>query len=235
MSQELFHVLVAADDRILRRTLLDSLSAAGFNLNEVSDGREATEVVRRSPTDLVLLNLNLPDGAGLENCRRLRALSPDLGIVMIRVGGTPADEILALEAGADDCLPAPFRYREIVARLGTVLRHTRRERSSSAALKAGDLEMDAELRLFRKAGQEIHLSPREFALLLFLMKNQEVTLTHTKLLHAVWGIDSVRDPGYLRSYIKMLRRKIEDDPTKPEYILTEPWVGYRFHNPDTFV
>jgi two-component system KDP operon response regulator KdpE len=233
MSPEHFHVLVAADEQSLRRSLVDSLTAAGFSLEEVSSGTEATEVILHRRVDLVLLSLNLPDGRGIENCRKLRALAPDLGIVMIRANGTPADEIPALDAGADDCVAAPFRFREIVARLGAVLRRGQVESAPKApVLRAGNIQLDVERRQFRLAGRQVHLSPREFDLLLFLMKNQNVTLTHLKLLRGVWGSDSGLDSGYLRSYIKALRKKIENDPAKPGYILTVPWVGYRFHNPD---
>jgi DNA-binding response OmpR family regulator len=149
MSPEHFHVLVAADEQSLRRSLVDSLTAAGFSLEEVSSGTEATEVILHRRVDLVLLSLNLPDGRGIENCRKLRALAPDLGIVMIRANGTPADDIPALDAGADDCVAAPFRFREIVARLGAVLRRAQVENTPKASvLRAGDIRLDVERRQF---------------------------------------------------------------------------------------
>ncbi len=212
--------------------LLDSLSAKGFQIDLVSNEKEAFEALRQGEFDLVLLNLELPERSGIETCRHLRALRPDMRIVMIRVGGTHSDDFQALDAGADDCIAAPFRFREIVARLGAVLgRRGNEEPSEGPILRAGALEIDAEKKLFRRAGREVHLSPQEFDLLLFFMKNQETALTHIRLLRAVCGGDAGHDPRYLRSYVKTLRRKIENDPANPEYILTEPWVGYRFHNP----
>lgn len=139
---------------------------------------------------------------------------------------------LALDAGADDCITAPFRFREIVARLGAILRRTRVDARNTTIFRAGNLELDPEKRLLVRDGREVHLSPREFDLLLFLMTNQEEILTHAKTLRAVWGSGAGSDPGYLRTYIKSLRHKIEEDSVRPQYILTVPWVGYRFHNPD---
>jgi two-component system KDP operon response regulator KdpE len=159
-------------------------------------------------------------------------LYPDLGIVMTQARGTAADEAAALDAGADDCIAAPFRFRELVARLRAVLQRSPAiPLPRSALLRAGDLDMDPVHRLFRKSGREVHLSPHQFDLLLFLMRHPEMTLTHAKLLRGVWGSTCGRDSGYLRTYVKALRHKIEPDPARPQYILTEPWVGYRFHNP----
>ncbi len=232
MPPEPFHVLVAIEDQQLRETLVDSLSAAGFHLEQVTAAEEALHFVARQPCDAVLLSLGGRDNGGMAVCRELRAGSQDLGIVMVRVDGATENEVQALDAGADDCISPPFRFREIVARLGAVLRRFRVETvPQSTVLRAGDLELDVERRRFRRASSEVHLSPREFDLLLALMQNPEVTLTHLKLLRAVWGNGTVYGTGYLRSYIKALRKKIETDPAEPEYILTEPWVGYRFHNP----
>ena len=232
MPPEPFHVLVAVEDQQLRQTLVDSLSAAGFHLEQVTAAEQALHFVARHPCDAVLLGLDGRDNGGIAACRALRASSQDLGIVMVRIDGPAENEIQALDAGADDCISPPFRFREIVARLGAVLRRFRADTVPAATvLRAGDLELDVERRRFRRASSEVHLSPREFDLLLALMQNPEVTLTHLKLLRAVWGNETIYGTGYLRSYIKTLRKKIESDPAKPEYILTEPWVGYRFHDP----
>ena len=232
MPPEPFHVLVAVDDKDLRETLVSSLSAAGFRLEELSLTEQAIEFVKDHPCDAVLLSLRATDRTGIDTCRSLRETSQDLGIVMVRINGSLEDEVVALDAGADDCISPPFRFREIVARLSAVLRRFRVAAPPKATvLRAGDLEMDVEHRRFRRATTEVHLSPREFDLLLTLMRNPEVTMTHLKLLRSVWGMGTGHGTGYLRSYIKALRKKIERDPAKPEYILTEPWVGYRFHNP----
>jgi len=188
-------------------------------------------MVAQNSYDLVLLDLSLRGGA-IATCRQLRELSPTIGIIVVRDGGTPEDEVQALEAGADDCVAAPFRFREIVARLTAVLRRARVESPPrSSILRAAALELDVQRRLCWRSGTKVHLSPKEFDLLAFFMKNQEVTLPHIKLLRAVWGPDSPRGAVYLRSYIKALRKKIESNPSQPEYILTAPWVGYLFHDP----
>jgi two-component system KDP operon response regulator KdpE len=232
MPPEPFHVLVAVEDQQLRQTLVDSLSGAGFHLEQVAAVDQALDYVARHPCDAVLLTLDGRDSRGIGVCGALRACAPDLGIIMVRSDGATEGEVQALDAGADDCISAPFRFREVVARLGAVLRRFRVETEpKSTVLRAGHLELDIERRRFRRASTEVHLSPREFDLLLALMRNPEVTLTRLKLLRAVWGNETVYGTGYLRSYIKALRKKVETDPAKPEYILTEPWVGYRFHDP----
>jgi two-component system KDP operon response regulator KdpE len=196
----------------LQRPLLNSLAAAGFRLEEVN-------------------SLGHPKD-GMEGCRNIRAVNTDVGIIMLRTGGAPEDDLTALDAGADDCISAPFRFREMVARLGAVLRRGQAEHSPKAAiLRAGDLELDLNQRQLRRAGRDVHLSRLEFDLLLFLMKNREVPLTHLKLLRGVWKEDFAYDPRWLRFYISLLREKIENKPSRPEYILTERWVGYRFHDP----
>jgi two-component system KDP operon response regulator KdpE len=144
----------------------------------------------------------------------------------------PEDEELALDAGADDCIAAPFRFRELVARLSAVLRRVPMKRGpKTPILRAGRLEVDSEHQLARRAGREVQLSPREFNILLFFMKNPEITFTPIKLLRAIRDSEAGCDVESLGPWIRRLRRKIEDDPATPEYILTEPWVGYRFHNP----
>lgn len=225
-------MLVAVGDQALRQALVKSLEAAGFHLEEIAAANQVIDAVRRQSFDAVLLSVGPGEVKGIETCRRLRAISKDLGIVMVRTGGSPEDDVYALDAGADDCIAPPFRFREIVARLSAVLRRFGSDSATQTrVIRAGDLEIDAERRRFWRAAAEIHLSPREFDLLLFLMEHSGVTLTHLKLLRAVWGTSSGHDSGYLRSYIKALRKKIENDPAKPEYIVTEPWVGYRFNNP----
>jgi two-component system KDP operon response regulator KdpE len=227
-----FRVLIACDDDDLRVILSDSLVDAGFALGQVSSVEAALDYVTQKAFDLVLLEMDKPAMAAIAVCRRLRIAAPDLGIIMVRSGSGSESDILALDAGADDCIATPLRFREIVARLNAVLRRVREKPPSiTAMLRAGDLELDPERRLLFRGRREIHLSPREFELLAFLMKHPDVAHTHIKLLRAVWGIASNQDTGSLRSYIKSLRQKIENDPPRPEYIITEPWVGYRFHIP----
>jgi two-component system KDP operon response regulator KdpE len=233
MSSEQRHsILIVDDETSLRQALRTSLAASGFSVQEARTGEEAVEFVREHSFDLVLLDINMRGISGVEACRRIRGFAPKTGIVMVTVRDSEDDKVRALEAGADDYITKPFLLRELVARLRAVLRRTHPGNGTSTSiLHAGDLEVDLERRIVQRAGQEIHLSPKEFELLAFLMKNQGVPLTHVKLLRSVWGVEYGNELEYLRSYIRMLRKKIENDPAQPDYILTEPWVGYRFHNP----
>jgi two-component system KDP operon response regulator KdpE len=151
---------------------------------------------------------------------------------MVTVRDQKDDKVRALEAGADDYVTKPFKLRELTARLRAVLRRTRMSGAAEpVVLQAGNLELDLHERILRRNGEEIHLSPKEFDLLAFMMKNAGAPLTHIKLLRSVWGVEYGNELEYLRSYVRMLRKKIETDPAAPEYIVTEPWLGYRFRDP----
>jgi two-component system, OmpR family, KDP operon response regulator KdpE len=228
-----FKILVVDDEDALRRTIRALLAASGFVVEEARNGEEALEAIQHHPVDLVLLDVNMPGMGGIETCRLIRSFAPRAAIVMLTVRDDEEDKIQALQAGADDYVTKPFRFGELKARLGAVLRRIHTGISEeSGILRAGDLKMDLKRRLLWKAGEEIRLSGREFDVLSVLMKSQDVPLTHAELLHGIWGPHS-SERGYLRTYVRHLRKKIEDDPAKPEYILTEPWVGYRFHNPSS--
>jgi len=232
MFPEQYHVGLVVEDLALRQVLHTSLKTTGFDLREVCTEEEALAAAAENRYDVVLLDFNLPGSGGVEVCRRLRLLSPRLGIVMISAAQDPEEHVRALEAGADDVVTAPFRFREMVARLSAVLRRAHVEGLSKAGvLRAGNLKVDVERRMFWRAAQPVHLSPKEFDLLVVFMKNQGVPLTHLRLHRAVWGPDARSNPAYLRSYVKALRQKIEEDPANPQYILTEPWVGYVFQDP----
>jgi two-component system KDP operon response regulator KdpE len=225
-------VLVVDDEPALRKALRTSLIASGFAVEEARDGEEALLSARRHSFDLVLLDINMPGINGIDACRRMRGLSPHAGIIMITVRDFEDDKVRALEAGADDYVTKPFKLRELTARLRAVLRRTRVDGGAQlSVLQAGKLKIDLERRLLWRSDEEVHLSPTEFDLLAFMMKNIGAPLTHVKLLRTIWGPEYGGELEYLRSYVRMLRRKIEDDPARPEYIQTEPWVGYRFRNP----
>jgi two-component system, OmpR family, KDP operon response regulator KdpE len=225
-------VLVVDDEASLRKALRASLSVSGFLVEEARNGDEALEALHARVFELVLLDINMPGLSGIDTCRRIRGFSPHTGIVMVTVRDFEEDKVRALEAGADDYVTKPFRLRELIARLHAVLRRTRAfENAGPSILTAGELEVDIPKRRLTRRGEEIHLSPTEFDLLVFLMKNVGAPLTHAKLLRSVWGPEYGNELEYLRSYIRMLRKKIERNPASPEYILTEPWVGYRFRNP----
>lgn len=226
-----WNVLVVDDEPPLRQVLVAMLTVHGFAVEEASSGEGAIGLLARRPVDLVLLDINMPGMGGLEACRRIRAKLPHVGIVMATVRNAEEDIIQSLQAGADDFVTKPFRFGELVARLKALLRRTAPEPTGLRTMHAGDLEIDFEKRLLRRAGQDVHLTPKEFDLLALLMKNPGSLLTHAKLLRSVWGREYGEELEYLRSYMRALRKKIEDDPAQPKYIVTEPWAGYRFHNP----
>ena len=231
MSSQQSSVLVVDDESSLRKVLRLSLAASGYAVEEARTGEEALGTVQERPFDLVLLDVNMPGISGFETCREIREVSPHAGIVMVSVRDREDDKVRALEAGADDYVTKPFRMRELTARLQAVLRRTRQEAHEPEVLQAGSLKIDLQKRLLWRGEQEVHLSPTEFKLLAFMMKHPDAVLTHVKLLRTIWGPEYGGELEYLRTYIRALRKKIENDPAKPEYILTEPWVGYRFRHP----
>ena len=232
MPNESCKVLIVDDDPAFRRALRTALAASGFDVSEARSGEEALIALRDKPGDIVLLDINMPGMGGIETCRKIRELSPQVGILMLTVREAEEDKVQALEAGADDFVTKPYRLREMVARLHAVRRRLHPSDDPSATVfRAGALELDSERHVVTKAGAEIHLSPKEYDLLLYLFKHQGALITHSRLLQGVWGAEYGGELEYLRSYVRMLRKKIEDDPSQPEYILTEPWVGYRFRNP----
>lgn len=230
MSQQ-NSVLVADDELSLRKVLRLSLAASGFAVEEARNGEEALGTVRGHPFDLVLLDINMPGTSGIDACRKIRGMSPHSGIVMVSVRDLEDDKVRALEAGADDYVTKPFKLRELTARLCAVLRRTRREKHEPEVMQAGNLKIEFLKRLLWRGEEEVYLSPTEFDLMAFMMKHPNVVLTHVKLLRTIWGPEYGGELEYLRTYVRMQHKKIEDAPAKPKYILTEPWVGYRFHNP----
>ncbi|HEY1760370.1 MAG TPA: response regulator transcription factor [Bryobacteraceae bacterium] len=222
------NVLIVDDEHALRNVIRVALVASGFEVEEARHGQEALEALRRHPFNLVLLDMNMPGLGGIETCRQIRSFAPETGIVMLTIRNAEDDKVEALEAGADDYVTKPFRFGELKARMAAVLRRLHSETGETGILEAGGLVMDLHRRLLRKAGAEIHLSRKEFDLLSFLMKNQDVPLTHMQLARGVWGPECGPELERLRTYVRTLRIKIEDDPAHPRYLLTEPWVGYRF-------
>jgi two-component system, OmpR family, KDP operon response regulator KdpE len=229
-------VLVVDNDAAMRRTLRTALSAQGYSVAEARSGEEALEEIEQQLASLVLLDIEMPGMGGLEACRRIRALTPHTGIVMVTVCDAEEDKIGALEAGADDYITKPFSIRELLARLRALSRRLGTSGSAGAAvLKIGTLELDLDRRIVRRAGAEIHLSPTEFSLLAYLMQHANTAIEHGKLLRAIWGPEYGSELEYLRTYIKRLRKKIENDAINPEYLLTVPWLGYRFRDPSVTV
>jgi two-component system, OmpR family, KDP operon response regulator KdpE len=232
MTTDRLNALVVDDEPSFRRVLRTSLATSGFAIEEARSGEEAVAILGRSDFDLVLLDVNMPGMGGVEACREIRAQMPEIGIVMVTVQDGESEIVKALEAGADDYITKPIRFRELVARLRAVLRRLRNDDANEPALlRAGTLELDINRHVLYKRGEIVHLTPTEFELLALLMRNQGVPVTHAKLLRSVWGPEYGTELDYLRSFVKTLRQKVEQDPAKPKYIVTEPWVGYRFCNP----
>jgi len=232
MSSTETRLLLVDDESALRRTLTASLTASGFTVDEACNGEEALAKVRSEQFDLVLLDINMPGIDGIKACRRIREITGRAGIIMMTVRDMDDDKVNALEAGADDYVTKPFKLRELTARLRAVLRRTRlQDAPEPQILEIGELKISFDRRILWRGGEEVHLSPKEFDVLAFMMKNAGAPLTHVKLLRSIWGPEFGGELEYLRSYIRMLRKKIERDPANPEYIVTEPWLGYRFRNP----
>ncbi len=228
-------ILIVDDESALRRALRTSLSASGFDICEARDGAEALGALSGAPVDIVLLDIGMPGMSGIEVCRKIRDMSMHVGIMMVTVRDSEDDKVQALEAGADDFITKPYSLREMVARLHAMERRMSAQltAASDVVLTAGALELDPKRRRVTKSGIEVHLSPKEFDLLAYLFKHQGEPIMHARLLRAVWGPEFGGELEYLRSYVRMLRKKIETDPARPEYILTEPWIGYRFQSPST--
>jgi two-component system, OmpR family, KDP operon response regulator KdpE len=232
MSRSATKILIVDDDPTFRQGLCASLRSSGYEVDAARNAEEALEYVRQRPVDIVLLDINMPGLGGLQACPRIRAAAPQVGILMLTVRDAEEDMVLALETGADDYVTKPFRFRELIARLHAVLRRTGGEGAAQVpVLRVGELELGVEHRTLRKAGKDVHLSPKEFEILALLMQHVNVPVTHAKILRTIWGPEYGDEPEYLRSYMKTLRKKIEDDPAHPQYILTEPWVGYRLRDP----
>jgi two-component system, OmpR family, KDP operon response regulator KdpE len=231
MSSKPVKVLIVDDDGAMRRTLRSSLAAQGYGITEARSGEDALREMGQSPIDLVLLDVEMAGMGGMEACRRLRALAPLTGIVMVTVCDSEDDKIEALEAGADDYITKPFSFRELLARLGAVSRRLGAAQPRTSSCRVGNLDLDVHHRILRRNGEEIHLSPTEFSLLSYLMQHVNTPIEHGKLLRAIWGPEYGNELEYLRTYIKRLRKKIEQDAINPEYLLTVPWLGYRFRDP----
>ena len=221
-------ILVVDDDPQIRRVLRTTLVLEGYEVADARSGQEAIEKFREGKYDLILLDMNMPEMDGIATCREIRSFS-DVGIVMLTIRDTEKDKVTALDAGADDYVTKPFSTPELLARVRAALRRVPNNPEVGPQLiKSGDLEVDFQARRIRLRGNTIRLTPKEFELLRYLVQHPNVPVPHMKLLQAVWGPDYGEEVEYLRVFINQLRKKIETDPSNPQFILTEPWVGYRF-------
>jgi len=226
-------VLIVDDETSVRRALSTTLRTLGFSTREASGGEEALTLARTTPYDVVLLDINMPGMDGLETCRQLRSLLPRIEILMLSVRDSQEDKVQALEAGADDYVTKPFHVGELTARIRAAVRRTRvLEDTSNVIIRVADIELHPARREVHKAGNSIRLTPKEFDLLHYLMANAGFPVTHERLLNAVWGPEFGDQVEYLRTFVRQLRKKIEDDPGNPRYLLTDVQIGYRFRESD---
>ena len=223
-------VLVVDDDISTRRALRMTLTGLGFTIVEAARGEEALSLVRVSWFDVVLLDVNMPGMGGLETCRSIRRSIARLPILMLTVMDSEDDKVLALDAGADDYITKPFQLRELTARLrSAVRRRNAQESNRDAPIRFGDLELDPVKYRVTKRGHSIHLTPKEFEMLHYLMMHAGEPIPHARLLKSIWGPEYGNELEYLRTFVRQLRKKIEDDPRNPQYLLTDAYVGYRFN------
>ena len=224
-------ILVVDDEPQIRRVMRTTLVARGYMVSTARNGEEALEKVREERFDLVLLDINMPGIGGMEACRIIRSQS-DIPIVILSIRNAEKEKVEALDAGADDYVTKPFSMPELLARIRAALRRAPLLSSGTPdVLNLGQTVINFVARRVTVDGTEVRLTPKEFDLLRYFAGNPDVAIPHTKLLQAVWGPDYGEEVEYLRVFINQLRKKIEPDPSHPAYLLTEPWVGYRFSLP----
>jgi len=220
-------VLVVDDEANILSTLGPLLRSHGYEVSTAANGRAALDAVRGSAPDLVVLDLGLPDIDGVDVCASVRAQS-NVPILVLSARGREADKVRALDAGADDYVTKPFGSDELLARIRAALRRVDAASTPAAPMVRGDLVIDRERFRVERNGLEIRLTPKEFELLSLLAGHAGRVMTRRALLTDIWGRNAVSQPEHLRVLVGSLRKKIEPDPASPQYILTEPWVGYRF-------
>jgi two-component system KDP operon response regulator KdpE len=236
MKQNIIRILLVDDESAIRRALRPPLIELGFQVADVSRGEEALQTLRAGAFDVVLLDVNMPGIGGLETLRRMRALAPRLPIIMLTVRDAEEEKVEALELGADDYVTKPFSTRELIARIRTAVRRVQAPaRAEDAPIEIGQLCLDPVKRVVTKRGQAVHLTRKEFDILHCLMSRAGRVITYARLLTAVWGADCREEVEYLRTFVRQLRKKIEDDPSKPLYLLTDVYVGYRFADAQMFL
>jgi two-component system, OmpR family, KDP operon response regulator KdpE len=221
-------ILVVDDEFQITRVLKRSLQAHRYDVRAAADGEAALDAFRDFHPDLVITDLQMPAMNGIELCREIRKTS-QIPIIILSVKGEEKTKVEALDAGADDYITKPFGMDELLARVRATLRRAPVEKKEETHLEIGDFSIDLASYKVIVRGAEVHLTPKEFELLTYLVRNHGKVLTHRNLLGAVWGGNFTEQTEYLRVFLGSLRKKIEPNPAKPQYILTEPWVGYRFN------
>lgn len=222
-------ILIVEDDSALRRSLRSTLSAEGLNVKDVGTGEQAMAELRQNRHAIVLLDLNMPGMGGMATCRAMRNALPGLTIIVLTVRDQDTDKVNALDAGADDYITKPFQLSELTARIRAALRRIRLSATEEdVPIQLGEIRIDPIRREVTKAHDPIHLTPKEFDLLHLMMLHAGKPLSHRFLITSVWGAEYGDEREYLRTYMNQLRRKLETDPSSPQYLLTENYVGYRF-------
>jgi len=225
-------ILVIDDDPQIRRAMRASLTARDYQVTDARTGEEGLEKLRSGTYDLVLLDMNMPGMGGIEACRLIRSGS-EVAIIMLTVSNTEKEKVNALDAGADDYVTKPFSLPELLARIRATLRRLPQPASHTdlSGLASKGVEIDLSSRQASVRGHASHLTAREFDLLSYFLARPNKTIVHRELLQAVWGPDYGDELEYLRVFVNRLRKKIEPDPSKPQFLLTDAWAGYRFHLP----
>ena len=224
-------IMIVDDDPQIRRVLRTALVAQDYEVVDARNGEEALERLRDEKLDLIILDVNMPGMNGLEACRTIRSTS-EISIIMLTVRDTESDKVEALDVGADDYMTKPFGSPELLARIRAALRRSPQLSSDMQVVRFDDVEINFNQRRVSVGKRETRLTPKEFELLQYMVTHPNVPIPHTKLLQSVWGPDYGDEVEYLRVFINQLRKKIEKNPSSPKYLLTEPWVGYRFHFPE---
>jgi two-component system KDP operon response regulator KdpE len=212
----------------MRRFMRSTLTSAGYEIDDAKTGEEAVEKIRDYHPDLVLLDINMPGMGGLATCREIRA-STDIGIIILTVRNSEGDKVAALDAGADDFVTKPFSTPELLARIRAALRRVPVSPSAPLKIRVAQLVIDFGVRTIFNGATTAHLTPKELDLLRYLTQHPNQAVPHRRLLQAVWGPDYGDQVDYLRAIVKNLRKKVEINPDEPQYVITEPWVGYRFN------
>lgn len=227
-NMEATRVLLVDDELQITRVLRRGFAAPQYEVRTAADGRSGLETFRDFHPEIVITDLQMPEMSGLELCREIRKLS-SVPIIVLSVKGEEETKVAALDAGADDYVMKPFGMDELLARVRAVLRRAPAVNAEEEVIAAGDFKIDLITYKISVRGAEIHLTPKELELLIFLLKNHSKVLTHRTILISVWGANAAEQTEYLRVFLGNLRKKIEINSAKPQYILTEPWVGYRFN------
>jgi two-component system KDP operon response regulator KdpE len=220
-------ILIVDDEPNILATVAPLLRSNGYDVLSAMTGRAAVDTVDRDKPDLIVLDLGLPDRDGIEVCRQVRQDS-SAPIIVLSARGAEGDKVAALDAGADDYVTKPFGAEELLARIRAALRRSDSRLAPTGPIVRGGLVIDRERFRVVRDGEEVRLTPKEFELLSYLAQHPGRVLTHRAILKAIWGPHATDQPEHLRVLVGSLRKKIEPNPSSPKYILTEPWVGYRF-------